>query len=248
MTPTEIEATTPLRARRTARRIIAGAAVAGITSLTMLVTVSSDAAASRRTTSDVLAAEAGTALEALDRWHETQDPVDYVRFVTARDDLAAVTEAEMELLPGALQQAWSGLAITNLEALLSAVSQLGVPYRSIASEPGVGFDCSGLTMWAFAQADVEIPRVSGDQIRAADGVDRDAAEAGDLVYYPGHISMYLGADVMVHSPNSGNHVEIVHLPTSKSLRFGDATPTDVEAVETDVGPDSGSNVVADAPH
>lgn len=238
---------TPSHSRRTARRLIAGAAIAGVASVTVLATVSSDVAASGRTKSEALADEAGTALRALDRWHETQNAVDYSRFVQARDDVASITEAEMGLLPGALQQAWSDVAITNLEALLSAVSQLGVPYRSIASEPGVGFDCSGLTIWAFAEAGVDVPRVSGDQIRAADGVDRDAAEAGDLVYYPGHISMYLGADVMVHSPNSGSHVEIVHLPTSKTLRFGDATPTEVVDAVADIDPDAES-MSADAAH
>jgi cell wall-associated NlpC family hydrolase len=85
----------------------------------------------------------------------------------------------------------------------------------------VGFDCSGLTRWAFATAEVEIPRVSRDQINDATATERDDAEAGDLVYYPGHISIYLGAATMIHSPNSGSHVEITWLP-DKSLRFGDA--------------------------
>ena len=93
--------------------------------------------------------------------------------------------------------------------------------RSIASEPGVGFDCSGLTIWAFAQAGHEIPRSSGDQFRAAERVEHSEAEPGDFVYYPGHISMYLGLDTMVHSPNSGSHVEATDIPTKRSVSFAD---------------------------
>ncbi|MEO6653505.1 MAG: NlpC/P60 family protein [Ilumatobacteraceae bacterium] len=233
MTLTANEDITSTRGRA-ARRRLAGLAIAGLASLGVLANPAGSVDAARRTKSEALADQADTALDALDRWNESQNPFDYIRFVQARDDTATTAEAEMELLPGALQQAWSGVAISNQQALLSAVSQLGVPYRSIASEPGVGFDCSGLTIWAYAQAGVDVPRVSGDQIRAAAAVGRETAEAGDLVYYPGHISMYIGADLMVHSPNTGSHVEIVHLPTTKTLRFGDTTPADVTAEVTAV--------------
>lgn len=251
MTSTEINTRTPTR-RRPGQRLFAGALLAVAACVVLLATTSTDAAAGGRTKSAVVADEADTALVALDRWNETQNPVDFILFAQARDAVAATAEFEVDLLPGALQQAWSTVSITKQEVLLSAISQLGVPYGSLASKPDVAFDCSGLTIWAFAEAGVEIPRVSRDQIRAADSVDRDDAEAGDLVYYPGHISMYLGADVMVHSPNTGSHVEIVHLPTSKSLEFGDATPeVVVEPVETaTVGPgtvDSGSTA-ADVAH
>lgn len=249
MTPTENDRTPSARGGRTAGpRAVTGVVIAVATSFVALATVSDDAAAAATTKSEVVANQADDALDALERWNETQNPVDYIHFAHARDEAAATAEVEVELLPGALQQAWSGVSITNQEALLNAISQLGVPYRSLASEPDVAFDCSGLTIWAFAEAGIEIPRVSGDQIRAADDVDRDAAEAGDLVYYPGHISMYLGADVMVHSPNSGSHVEIVHLPTSKSLRFGDATPNEVAAEVIEPGSRSESVAPADIFH
>ncbi|MGO1056105.1 C40 family peptidase [Crossiella sp. CA198] len=39
----------------------------------------------------------------------------------------------------------------------AALTQLGVPYRWGASNPGRGFDCSGLTQWAYRQAGVAIP-------------------------------------------------------------------------------------------
>src|SRR5918993_1102634 len=45
----------------------------------------------------------------------------------------------------------SGLAGTAINA---AMSQLGVPYQYATSDPGVGFDCSGLTHYAWGQAGV----------------------------------------------------------------------------------------------
>lgn len=195
--------------------------IAAIASVSGLVATATEVDAARRTKSTVIAAEAEQAVAAFDRWSRTQNPVDYVRFVQGRDQAAALTEQEIELADGALTSAWSQVSIAKQQAILSAVSQLGVPYESLASEPGVGFDCSGLTIWAFGEAGVELPRISRDQINDAERTDRDDAEAGDLVYYPGHISIYLGADTMVHSPNSGSHVEVGPLP-SKPLRFGDA--------------------------
>jgi len=203
----------------------AGALAVSVIAIVGLSSFGNGADAARRTKSAVIADAAGQAVEALDEWEQTLNPVDYVRFVQHRDQAAAMTEEDIEVAPGTLHDAWSGVSLAKQQALLNAVSQLGVPYRSLASKPGVGFDCSGLTVWAFAEADVEIPRISRDQINDADAVDRDEAVAGDLVYYPGHVSIYLGADLMVHSPNSGSHVEVTWLP-ERSLRFGDATPDD----------------------
>ncbi len=102
------------------------------------------------------------------------------------------------------------------------MSQLGVPYRSRMSKEGRGFDCSGLVLFAYAQAGIELPRSSRDQIRAADrGRRSPTLEPGDLVYYPGHISLYLGVDLMVHSPQPGQDVEVRQM-FDRSLRFGDA--------------------------
>lgn len=200
------------------RRSTAGAAVlltAG------LLTATDGADASVRTKSTTIAAEADRAIDALARWEADRNPADYVRFVQSREATAAMTAADLQLDPEALQAEWADAPIDKQQAVLAAMSQLGVPYRSISSEPGVGFDCSGLTIWAFGQAGVEIPRSSRDQFRAAEEIEHSEAEPGDYVYYPGHISIYLGLDAMVHSPNSGSHVEAVSIPTKRSLGFAD---------------------------
>ena len=221
------------RRDRRVRRVAAGLGIAaGVTLAGIAATPSAGAAP--RTKSTVIAAEAESAVAALERWTETRQPAVYVWFVQHRDRAAAMTEGEVELPTGSLRESWAGVSIQKQHTVLNAVSQLGVPYEYLASEPGVGFDCSGLTIWAYGGAGVEIPRVSRDQIDDAEQIDESDAQAGDLVYYPGHISIYLGADMVVHSPNSGSHVEITDLP-DKSLRFGDAAAARGVATASQVG-------------
>ena len=94
-------------------------------------------------------------------------------------------------------------------AVLAALSQLGVEYRSNSSEPGVSFDCSGLTAYAWGRAGVSLYRQSGVQISDAAPRDRGSALAGDLVQYPGHVMMYLGVgDAIVHASNPEADVEL----------------------------------------
>jgi cell wall-associated NlpC family hydrolase len=205
------------------RRGLGGAAV--LMAVSLLV-APGGADASVRTTSETIAVEADRALDAFVRWQSDRNPADYVRFVQSRENTATMTATDLQIDPAALDAAWAAAPVDKQLAVLAAMSQLGVPYRSISSEPGVGFDCSGLTTWAFAQAGLEIPRTSRDQFRAAERIDREEAEPGDFVYYPGHISIYLGEGMMVHSPNSGNHVEAVTIPTKRSVDFADPFATD----------------------
>ena len=183
-------------------------------------------AAGVESTSTAVAWSATAALDSLAAYEVTRDPVAYVRFLQGRDATAQIAATELGLDPEAMRVAWMHTEPIKQRALLAALTQLGVPYRSMASVEGVGFDCSGLTSYAWARAGHPIERSSGTQINAARRVAREQAQAGDLVYYPGHVSMYLGvADAIVHSPNSGNHVEITFMSPRKtgSIVFGDPT-------------------------
>lgn len=224
------------RRRRTRRTIATG--IAGLSTLAATLLAASPAAAASSTSSTAIASRADEALEALARWQATADLVDYADYTDARAATATITAAALGVPPVELAKAWAGVSVDKQQVVLAAMSQLGVPYRSQTSREGEGFDCSGLMLFAFGEAGIELPRVSSDQIRAATEVDRSQAEAGDLVYYPGHISLYIGLDLMVHSPQTGEHVEVRAL-FDRSLRFGDAIDSlDETALEAGVPGDT----------
>ncbi len=95
-------------------------------------------------------------------------------------------------------------------AIRSAFSTLGTPYRYGGSTPG-GFDCSGLVMWSFAQAGVQVPRTASEQRRASTSISEADLRIGDLVFYygTGHVGMYIGNGHIIHSPRTGKSVEVV---------------------------------------
>ncbi|MHB8592973.1 MAG: C40 family peptidase [Acidimicrobiales bacterium] len=98
-------------------------------------------------------------------------------------------------------------------AVQAAESQIGVPYPWGGEQPGVGFDCSGLTQWAWRQAGVEIPRTADDQFHAITRVSLADMQPGDLVFwgsdgYAEHVGMYVGNGDVVHAPSSGDRVRI----------------------------------------
>jgi cell wall-associated NlpC family hydrolase len=168
-----------------------------------------DAGATIKSSSPAVAGHAASALDALEAWTSTGSPVAYVDFLRLRDAAAGEVASELGIEAADLRSAWASVASEKQIAVLAALSQLGVPYRSMASIEGVGFDCSGLLHYAYSRAGIDLERSSRTLVNAARRVSRDEAVAGDHVYYPGHISMYLGvADAIVHSPNSGNHVAI----------------------------------------
>lgn len=68
------------------------------------------------------------------------------------------------------------------QAVQAAMSQARTPYKFGGDGPG-GFDCSGLTMWAYAQAGVKLPHYSFDQFTMGVAIDRDAIQPGDLVFF-----------------------------------------------------------------
>lgn len=147
-----------------------------------------------------------------------------VDYVDARDGLAAEVAFSLGLDAEPMQQAWARADQAHQTALLAAFSQVGVPYHRNTSAPGVGFDCSGLTSYAWAQAGLDIAHQSASQIRAAAPRTKDTAQAGDLVYYPGHVMLYLGVDAaIIHSPYTGRTVEASLLSPRRfaKVKFGD---------------------------
>jgi cell wall-associated NlpC family hydrolase len=108
-------------------------------------------------------------------------------------------------------------------AVNAAMSQLGTPYRFAAAEPGVAFDCSGLTSWAWAQAGVSLPHQSRAQFASVPHVPTEAAQPGDLIFYYepiSHVGIYLGGGQLVHAPNSGTVVSVAAVNWGKVAGVG----------------------------
>ncbi len=108
-------------------------------------------------------------------------------------------------------------------AVNAAMSVLGVPYVAYKADPSSGFDCSGLTSWAWAQAGVGLPHQSRMQYNSLPHVPIEAAQPGDLLFFYSpisHVSMYLGGGQQVHAPNSGSVVSVVAVNWGKVVGVG----------------------------
>ncbi len=91
-----------------------------------------------------------------------------------------------------------------------ARSRLGLPYVWAASGPST-FDCSGLTMWAYARVGISLPHSSRAQINVGQRVSRKDLAPGDLVFFGSpihHVGIYIGGGRMIEAPHSGANVRI----------------------------------------
>lgn len=111
-----------------------------------------------------------------------------------------------------------------------AMSQMGVPYSwggGTAAGPGrgidegagtVGFDCSGLILYAFAGVGIKLPHYSGSQYNMGRKIPTAQMRRGDVIFYgPGgsqHVTLYLGQGQMLEAPYTGSNVKISPVRTS----------------------------------
>ena len=106
------------------------------------------------------------------------------------------------------------------QAIVAAAhTQLGVPYVWAGSTPCVGFDCSGLTMWAHAQVGISIPRVDICQRNAGRPVPMGQQMPGDIAWTPGHVGIYIGGGMMIEAPRPGLNVMIAAVRVTQFVRF-----------------------------
>jgi peptidoglycan DL-endopeptidase CwlO len=98
-------------------------------------------------------------------------------------------------------------------AINAAMSVLGAPYVFGGSSPNVGFDCSGLTMYAWAHGGVYLPHSSASQASSGTVVPSlSQAAPGDLLFFYSpisHVALYLGGGMMIHArhPGPGGQVQ-----------------------------------------
>jgi cell wall-associated NlpC family hydrolase len=103
-------------------------------------------------------------------------------------------------------------------ALDAAMTAQGVPYVW-AGQNMSGFDCSGLMMWAYAQAGIQIPRTAAEQYAGTQRITGDDLQPGDLVFFSGttdapgvtHVGMYIGNGQFIQAPDVGDVVKISSL-------------------------------------
>ncbi len=116
---------------------------------------------------------------------------------------------------------YTGPTSTQAEkAVAFAYSKIGCPYVWGGTGPcSAGYDCSGLTMSAWAVAGVSIPRTSYNQegslpqVNLAPGDATKYLEPGDILGFIGnaHVGIYVGKGELIDAPTAGSNVELVAL-------------------------------------
>ena len=134
----------------------------------------------------------------------------------------------------AIQQASQTATLVNvgstaqgLAAVHYAEREIGVPYVWGGETPGVGFDCSGLVQWAWAQAGIQIPRTTESQYPAMVHVTLNNLEPGDLLFYYNldgdnavdHVVMYVGSgpwgsSTVIAAAHTGTNVDFAPVFTN----------------------------------
>ena len=100
----------------------------------------------------------------------------------------------------------------GVRAVRIAAEQLGAPYRYAGMSPS-GFDCSGLVAYVYGKLGVDLPHNAAAQYAYGRPVSRSELRPGDLVFFHGlgHVGLYIGRGKIIHSPQSGERVEIQSL-------------------------------------
>jgi peptidoglycan DL-endopeptidase CwlO len=115
-----------------------------------------------------------------------------------------------QVLAVAIRYGYGQSAAPTNRVVELARSQIGMPYVWGASDPHVGFDCSGLVEWVYAQVGVNLPRTAQAQFDATSRLTQDQLQPGDLVFfantYPSaepitHVGIYVGNGLMINAAN-----------------------------------------------
>ncbi len=100
-------------------------------------------------------------------------------------------------------------------AVATALAQVGKPYLWGAAGPNA-FDCSGLTMFAWAAAGIQLEHYTVAQLQETYPITQAELQPGDLVFYsppmdypivPGHVAMYIGNGDVVSANSAGTFVQ-----------------------------------------
>jgi cell wall-associated NlpC family hydrolase len=152
------------------------------------------------------------------------------KLAEAKDQLAGLKEDERQAMLAS--RSGSVRLPTNVPAsgragaaVQYALAQVGDAYVYGAAGPSA-FDCSGLTMMAWAQAGVGLPPSSSAQFGSGPHVSSGDLQPGDLVFYYSpisHVGIYIGNGLIVHAANPGTGVAVAgvfSMPYSGAVRPG----------------------------
>lgn len=131
-------------------------------------------------------------------------------------ELAAIeAEKAAEAAAAEAAEAAESAAATTVDVPASAIGNsvisiasryVGVPYVSGGSSPS-GFDCSGFTSYVFGQLGYSLPHSSSAQSGYGTKVPASEAQPGDLMWTPGHVSIYAGGNTMIDASKPGTVVD-----------------------------------------
>ena len=117
----------------------------------------------------------------------------------ARPTPGATAAPHPPVVGGGAPAAGSGAAVAE------AVRQLGKPYEWAGAGPD-SFDCSGLTMWAWRAAGVQLSHSAEYQFSETHRVDLTDLRPGDLLFFGApihHVGIFVGGDTMIEAPHTG---------------------------------------------
>lgn len=91
---------------------------------------------------------------------------------------------------------------TGAQVVSAALDLVGTPYV-FGGSTAQGIDCSGLVQHAYRQVGVEVPHSSQAIRDVGTVIPREQAQPGDVIWSPGHVSIYLGDDMQVEASRPG---------------------------------------------
>ncbi|WUL89140.1 NlpC/P60 family protein (plasmid) [Streptomyces sp. NBC_00342] len=155
------------------------------------------------------------------------------------------TEDYVKAIGHTLADAPSGGEMTTTEQAATAINtagdEIGTPYSwgggnadgpstgsccspNGSSGSGIkGFDCSGLTLYAYAKAGITLPRTAAQQYAVSEPVEPGEKSPGDLVFYGSsaksihHVAIYLGSGYMIEAPRPGLGVRVSPISSMPDL-------------------------------